>query len=126
MASGVRPPHWPLSLPLIRPPGNRLIFPRALCMLARHEHVGSVARPYDRVGAMQTRASRARVLSPCTRRVELPPGARYSSRNTPSTNRYKSHRFPAEIISHALWLSFRSCRSYREAEELLFARGIIR
>jgi putative transposase len=45
--------------------------------------------------------------------------------NTPvPTNRYKHHRFPAEIISHAVWLYFRFCLSYRDVEELLFARGI--
>jgi putative transposase len=41
------------------------------------------------------------------------------------TNRYKYHRFPPEIISHAVWLYFRFCLSYRDVEELLFARGII-
>jgi putative transposase len=45
--------------------------------------------------------------------------------NPLSTNRYKHHRFPAEIISHAVWLYFRFCLSYRDVEELLFARGII-
>jgi putative transposase len=45
--------------------------------------------------------------------------------NTPSTHRYKHHRFPAEIISHGVWLYFRFCLSYRDVEELLFARGII-
>jgi putative transposase len=44
---------------------------------------------------------------------------------TPLTNHYKNHRFPAEIISHAVWLYFRFCLSYRDVEELLFARGII-
>jgi putative transposase len=43
----------------------------------------------------------------------------------PSTNRYKNHRFPAEIISHGVWLYFRFCLSYRDVEELLFARGVI-
>jgi putative transposase len=43
--------------------------------------------------------------------------------STPSTNRYKHHRFPAEIISHGVWLYFRFCLSYRDVEELLFARG---
>ena len=37
---------------------------------------------------------------------------------------YKNHRFPAEIISHAVWLYFRFCLSYRDVEELLFARGV--
>jgi putative transposase len=37
---------------------------------------------------------------------------------------YKHHRFPAEIISHGVWLYFRFCLSYRDVQELLFARGI--
>jgi putative transposase len=41
------------------------------------------------------------------------------------TDCYKHHRFPAEIISHGVWLYFRFCLSYRDVEELLFARGII-
>ena len=36
---------------------------------------------------------------------------------------YTHHRFPAEIISHAVWLYYRFCLSYRDVEELLFARG---
>lgn len=38
---------------------------------------------------------------------------------------YKNHRFPAEIISHAVWLYFRFCLSFRDVEELLFERGVI-
>jgi putative transposase len=46
--------------------------------------------------------------------------------NTPApTDRYKNHRFPTEIISHAVWLYFRFCLSYRDVEELLFVRGVI-
>jgi putative transposase len=45
--------------------------------------------------------------------------------STPLTNRYKKHRFPAEIISHAVWLYLRFCLSYRDVEELLFAGGVI-
>jgi putative transposase len=37
----------------------------------------------------------------------------------------KHHRFPIEIISHGVWLYFRFCLSYRDVEELLFARGIV-
>ena len=40
------------------------------------------------------------------------------------THPYKHHRFPAEIISHGVWLYFRFCLSYRAVEELLFARGV--
>ena len=46
--------------------------------------------------------------------------------DTPSaTTKYKNHRFLAEIISHAVWLYFRSCLSCRDVEELLLERGII-
>jgi putative transposase len=37
----------------------------------------------------------------------------------------KHHRFPAEIISHGVWLYFRCCLRYRDVEELLLARGVI-
>jgi putative transposase len=40
------------------------------------------------------------------------------------TNPYAHHRFPAEIISHGVWLYFRFCLSYRDVEALLFARGV--
>jgi len=36
---------------------------------------------------------------------------------------YKGYRYPAEIIAHAVWLYHRFPLSYREVEELLFARG---
>jgi len=39
--------------------------------------------------------------------------------------RYKGHRFPAEIIGHAVWLYFRFPLGLRMVEELLAARGII-
>lgn len=38
---------------------------------------------------------------------------------------YKGHRFPHEIISHAVWLYYRFSLSYRDVEELLAQRGII-
>ncbi len=38
---------------------------------------------------------------------------------------YKGFRFPAEIISHAVWLYFRFSLSYRDVEELLAERGIV-
>jgi putative transposase len=38
---------------------------------------------------------------------------------------YKGYRFPAEIISHAVWLSFRFSLSFRDVEELLAQRGIV-
>jgi putative transposase len=41
------------------------------------------------------------------------------------TTPYKHHRFPAEIISHGVWLYYRFCLSYRDVEELLLVRGVI-
>jgi transposase-like protein len=41
------------------------------------------------------------------------------------TERYKNHRFPGEIISHGVWLSYRFTLSYRDVEDLLFERGIM-
>ena len=37
---------------------------------------------------------------------------------------YAGHRFPAEVISHAVWLYFRFALSYRDVEELLAERGV--
>ena len=34
------------------------------------------------------------------------------------TNLYKNYRFPAEIISHGVWLYFRFCLSYRITDQL--------
>ena len=39
--------------------------------------------------------------------------------------RYLRHRFPPEIISHAVWLYHRYCLSFRDVEDLLAERGII-
>lgn len=43
----------------------------------------------------------------------------------PAITRYAGHRFPAEIISHAIWLYFRFPLGLRMVEEMLAARGII-
>jgi putative transposase len=37
---------------------------------------------------------------------------------------YKGFRFPAEIISHCVWLYYRFPLSLREVEEMMLARGI--
>jgi putative transposase len=37
---------------------------------------------------------------------------------------YRRHRFPAEIISHCVWLYFRFALSFRDVEELLAMRGV--
>src|SRR3954467_5048345 len=44
---------------------------------------------------------------------------------TPVSPSYVGHRFPAEIISHAVWLYFRFPLILRMVEEMLAARGII-
>ena len=38
---------------------------------------------------------------------------------------YSGHRFPPEIISHAVWLYHRFSLSFRDIEDLLAERGII-
>src|ERR687884_2374558 len=43
---------------------------------------------------------------------------------TPAIPTYAGHRFPAEIISHVVWLYFRFPLSLRMVEEMLAARGI--
>ncbi|MCF1465156.1 IS6 family transposase, partial [Agrobacterium vitis] len=37
---------------------------------------------------------------------------------------YRRHRFPAEVIAHAVWLYLRFPLSLRMVEDLLAARGI--
>lgn len=43
---------------------------------------------------------------------------------TPSSISYKRHRFPPEIIAHAVWLYVRFNLSLREVEEMLLERGV--
>jgi putative transposase len=38
--------------------------------------------------------------------------------------RYKNHRFPSEIISHGVWLSYRFPLSSHDVQELLGERGL--
>src|ERR1051325_9265396 len=44
---------------------------------------------------------------------------------TPVCPSYAGYRFPAEVISHAVWLYFRFPLGLRMVEEMLAARGII-
>jgi len=41
-----------------------------------------------------------------------------------SVSLYHRHRFPAEIISHSVWLYFRFALSFRDVEEMLAMRGV--
>ncbi len=43
----------------------------------------------------------------------------------PATPSYAGYRFPAEIVSHTVWLYFRFPLSLRMVDELLAARGIV-
>ena len=42
-----------------------------------------------------------------------------------TTPSYDGYRFPPEIISHAVWLCYRFCLSFRDVEDLLAKRGVI-
>lgn len=41
------------------------------------------------------------------------------------TNRYAAHRYPIEIIRHAVWFYCRFTLSFRNVEEILTYRGVI-
>ena len=43
---------------------------------------------------------------------------------TPRRSPYRRHRFPPDIISHAVWLYYRFCLSFRDVEDLLAQRGV--
>ena len=49
---------------------------------------------------------------------------RHTPRMRTSVSRYHRHRFPAEIISHCVWLYFRFALSFRDVEEMLAMRGV--
>lgn len=42
-----------------------------------------------------------------------------------SSSLYKGHRYPAEIVSHCVWLDHRFPLSFREVEEMMMARGVL-
>ena len=44
---------------------------------------------------------------------------------TPRDPLYAGYRYPAELISYAVWLYFRFPLSLRMVEEMLAARGIV-
>ena len=43
---------------------------------------------------------------------------------TPRHVTYRRHRFPPEVISHAVWLYYRFALSFRGVEDLLVKRGV--
>ena len=50
---------------------------------------------------------------------------RHTALMSTSTSLYHRHRFPAEIISHCVWLYFRFALSFRDVEEMLAMRGVV-
>src|SRR5258706_4722880 len=50
---------------------------------------------------------------------------RHTPRMPNSASLYRRHRFPAEIISHCVWLYFRFPLSFRDVEEMLAKRGVV-
>jgi putative transposase len=42
----------------------------------------------------------------------------------PASNPDKRHRFPAEVISHSVWLYYRFSLSCRDVEALMAERGV--
>jgi len=44
---------------------------------------------------------------------------------TPTPPSHAGYRFPAEIISYAVWLYFRFPLSLRQVDEILAARGLV-
>ena len=51
--------------------------------------------------------------------------ARHNAEMPTRRSRYLRHRFPPDIISHAVWLYHRYGLSFRDVEDLLAERGII-
>src|SRR5918996_2709954 len=57
----------------------------------------------------------------CSTRILFPPSksAWVALSKTSWINHDKNHRFPAEIISHAVWWYFRFCLSYRDVDRVV-------
>jgi putative transposase len=56
----------------------------------------------------------------------LAPGRQAARMSSPAAKSpHAGHRFPAEVISQAVWLYFRFPLSLRMVEEMLAARGIV-
>src|ERR1044071_7406962 len=53
------------------------------------------------------------------------PMIRHTALMSTSASLYHRHRFPAEIISHCVWLYFRFALSFRDVEEMLAMGGVV-
>ena len=83
----------------------------------------------DRLFEAGARGVDAARLKCCARRrggaVTLALGVELMCYHSPMhTVSYHHHRFPAEVIEHAVWLDFRFPLSFRDVEDLLAQRGI--
>jgi putative transposase len=47
------------------------------------------------------------------------------SRRADPTSLYRGHRFPPDVITHAVWLYFRFHLSFRDVQDLLAERGVV-
>ena len=45
--------------------------------------------------------------------------------DTSTAPSYRGYRFPAQIISHCVWLYFRFCLSYRDVQEMMLERSVV-
>jgi transposase-like protein len=75
--------------------------------------------------------SLATLLHACNRYCQVNPSRdvmdyflRHNSEMRISVSLYRRHHFPAEIISHCVWLYFRFALSFRDVEEMMASRGV--
>ena len=67
--------------------------------------------PFPALHALTTAVQALAAVTTCT--------DSHSARIPPTITKYKNHRFPVEIISHAVGLYFRFYLNFRDVEELL-------
>src|SRR3954454_19100610 len=92
-----------------------------------------MARPYEtkvedgggRAADGELRSTRRGTVKLASDGLRAGGGAGYRAGMTPAARSpYAGHRFPPEVIGHAVWLYFRFPLALRMVEELLAARGI--
>jgi putative transposase len=89
-----------------------------------HWHINRPCRRGLHPRCMQT-ARRLFTWEPHYRPISCIVWHTHHMNSSPATNPYKRPRFPAETISHGVWLYFRSRLSSRDVEELMAERGVI-
>lgn len=78
--------------------------------------------PHRRSNARARNTQAGIVRLTCEDVIRLP--MRHTPLMRTSVSLYHRHRFPAEIISHSVWLYFRFALSFRDVEEMLAMRGV--